>query len=56
MKDAASEDFVVDANGKAVSGGQPGQRIRIAQGSNKERPLTLWLVRFDQPLALYAPA
>ena len=55
VKDAAAEDFVVDANGEAISGGKPGQRIRIAQGSDEERPLTLWLVRFDQPLALYAP-
>ena len=56
VKDAAAVDFVVDASGKTISGGKPGHRIRIARGADRERPLTLWLVSFDQPLALYAPA
>jgi hypothetical protein len=39
----------VDAAGAIVDGA--GETIRVARGADKERPLSLWLLRFEQPLA-----
>jgi hypothetical protein len=50
---AEPDEVVVDARGNTVDGKH---RLRITPGANEERALTLWLLTFDQPLALYAPA
>ncbi len=50
------EEVEVDKAGKIVKGAQAGDQIRIVPGPKQERAMTLWLLRFDQPLALYAPA
>ncbi len=50
---AEADEVVVDGAGNTIDGSH---RIRIAAGAAEERPLTLWLLAFDQPLALYAPA
>lgn len=36
-----------DAGGNIIGGGT----VRVAHAAEKERPLTLWLLRFDRPLA-----
>lgn len=40
-------ELEADAGGDIIGGGT----VRVAQGAEKERPLTLWLLRFDQPLS-----
>jgi hypothetical protein len=45
--------FEVDAAGAIVAGGQAGDSVRVARGAERERPLSLWLLRFGQPLASY---
>lgn len=50
---AKAEQVVVNARGNAVDGKH---RVRITPGAQEERALTLWLLRFELPLALYAPA
>ncbi|MBC7454289.1 MAG: esterase-like activity of phytase family protein, partial [Massilia sp.] len=47
-------NFEVDAQGNIVAGSAPTDRVRVAKGANHERPLTLWLLRFDRPLASYS--
>lgn len=49
--------FEVDASGAIVSGTAASDVVRVARGSDQERPLCLWLIRFDRPLArMGAPA
>lgn len=45
--------FEVDADGVIVSGANAGDSVRVARGSERERPLSLWLIRFARPLAQY---
>ncbi len=45
--------FEVDAAGAIVAGGDAGDSLRVARGAERERPLSLWLLRFSQPLASY---
>lgn len=44
--------YEADAAGAIVKGGA-GDLIRVAPGDERERPLGLWLLRFDQPLGAY---
>jgi hypothetical protein len=44
-------DIEVDAAGRIVAGADSTDKVRIAQGDAHERPLTLWRLRFEQPLA-----
>jgi hypothetical protein len=48
--------FEVDHQGVIVAGGDATDVIRVAPGSDQERPLWLWLLRFDQPLRSHGPA
>jgi hypothetical protein len=43
--------FEVDAGGAIVSGTDASDVVRVARGTDQERPLCLWLIRFDCPLA-----
>ncbi len=45
--------FVADAAGAIVSGAEPGDTVRVGRVDEKERALTLWLLRFERPLAQY---
>jgi hypothetical protein len=45
--------FTVDAAGKIVAGSAATDSVRVARGADRERPLSLWLLRFDRPLADY---
>ena len=45
--------YEVDAAGAILSGGAATDTVRVARGANRERPLSLWLLRFTQPLASY---
>lgn len=49
-------DFEVDASGAIVAGSDPANLIRVARGADRERPLCLWLIRFERPLAQYGAA
>lgn len=46
-------EFVVDASGAIVAGSDAGNVVRVARGADVERPLCLWLLRFERPLAQY---
>lgn len=49
--------FEVDAGGVIVSGAEAGDTVRVARGADHERPLCLWLIRFELPIAtMGAPA
>ena len=52
-EDADVTEFKVDAGGKIVEGADPTDTVRIGRGKQAERPLTLWLLSFGQPLASY---
>jgi hypothetical protein len=43
--------FEVDASGAIVAGSAATDIVRVARGADKEAPLCLWLLRFEQPLA-----
>ena len=45
--------FEVDALGNIVAGSTATDYVRVARGADRERPLSLWLLRFAQPLASY---
>lgn len=45
--------FEVDAGGAIVAGSAATDVIRVARGSERERPLCLWMIRFERPLAKY---
>jgi hypothetical protein len=45
--------FEVDAQGRIVAGSAASDTVRVAPGADRERPLSLWLLRFAQPLASY---
>lgn len=47
-------DIDVDAQGNIVAGAAATDTIRISKAHAHERPLTLWLLRFEKPLAAYA--
>ena len=53
LPDVDVTQFQVDANGKIVSGAAETDRVRVARGAERERPLSLWLLRFARPLASY---
>ena len=39
--------------GKIVAGSAVTDQVRVARGADRERPLSLWLLNFAQPLASY---
>lgn len=45
--------FEVDAAGRIVAGTASTDSVRVAHGAPHERALTLWLLRFEQPLATF---
>jgi hypothetical protein len=45
--------FEVDAAGALIKGAAATDRVRVARGEAHERPLSLWLLRFREPLASY---
>ncbi|MES2901921.1 MAG: esterase-like activity of phytase family protein [Pseudomonadota bacterium] len=45
--------FVADASGAIVSGAEPGEAVRVGRVDEKERALSLWLLRFERPLMQY---
>lgn len=45
--------FEVDASGAIVAGSAASDVIRVGRGADRERPLCLWLIRFERPLAQY---
>ena len=45
--------FEVDAAGQIISGSAATDIVRVGLGADRERPLSLWLLRFSQPLATY---
>ena len=51
--DADVTTYEVDASGAIVSGGAATDTIRVARGADRERALSLWLLRFTQTLASY---
>ena len=53
QQDADVTGFLADLAGTLVSGARPGDMVQIGRVDEKERPLTLWLLRFDGPLAQY---
>ena len=53
LPDADVSSFQVDAAGNIVAGSAATDRVRVARGAERERPLSLWLLRFAQPLASY---
>jgi hypothetical protein len=55
LSEADVTGFEVDASGAIVAGSAATDVIRVARGADKERPLCLWLLRFDKPLRAYAP-
>ena len=52
-EDADVTQLKVDAEGRIVHGGEPGDTVQIAGGDAKERALTLWQISFARPLASY---
>jgi hypothetical protein len=45
--------FEVDASGAIVAGSAATDVVRVARGEDRERPLCLWMIRFERPLAQY---
>jgi hypothetical protein len=45
--------YEVDAGGVIVAGGAAENVIRVAPGSEQERPLCLWMLRFAAPIITY---
>ncbi len=56
LTEADVTGFEVDASGKIVKGSAADAVVRVARGADRERPLSLWLLSFDQPLAAYDAA
>ncbi|MES2319624.1 MAG: esterase-like activity of phytase family protein [Pseudomonadota bacterium] len=50
LAQADVSQFEVDASGAIVAGSAASDVIRVARGSDKERPLCLWLLRFERPI------
>ena len=53
LAEANVTGFEVDTQGNIVAGSAATDRVRVARGSDCERPLSLWLLSFTQPLASY---
>lgn len=56
LPDADVTAFEVDGAGAIVAGSAAGASVRVARGADRERPLSLWMLSFAQPLAAYAPS
>lgn len=52
--DADVTQFVVDSAGRITEGAAPGTVVRVARGAHEEGILSVWLLRFEQPLLAYA--
>jgi hypothetical protein len=55
IENADMAEIDVDEDGKIIAGAAASDTIRIARGDGHERPLTLWLLGFKQPLASFGP-
>ncbi|MES2017424.1 MAG: esterase-like activity of phytase family protein [Pseudomonadota bacterium] len=53
LVDADATNYQVDALGAIISVSGAGDVIRVARGADQERPLSLWLIRFERPLRDY---
>ena len=53
LTQADVSEFTVDASGAIISGSAATDVIRVGRGADRERPLCLWLMRFERPLADY---
>ena len=53
LLDADVTAFEVDEAGTIVAGSAASDRVRVARGADRERPLSLWLLNFARPLASY---
>ena len=45
--------FEVDAAGNIIAGSAATDTVRVARGVEREKPLSLWLLRFGRPLSAY---
>ncbi len=53
LENADVTGFEVDAAGSIVAGSAATDRVRVARGAQREKLLSLWLLRFGQPLSAY---
>ena len=53
LSDADVTLFEVDGAGNIVAGSAATDVVRVARGAGRERPLSLWILSFERPLASY---
>lgn len=53
LENADVTGFKVDADGNIIAGSAATDVVRVARGTDREKPLSLWLLRFSQPLIAY---